>query len=173
MLFCRKSGNVVNRAVLVLIFWVQKLVGANFYAFCNYDPVLALGLYSDFSIDLEQPILSLLFHSLCHLLCLQLHIIVCAENYLCIFSSRSLRPKFEPKLMVYQSILHFFVIWRAVDLRRTVCFPWTGGTDRVSVLFTSPAFVGQDKPEYPSWTQLGFQIWMIPPLGLSCLKLWN
>ena len=37
MLFCREFGNVVNRAVLVLIFRVKKLVGANSYAFCNYD----------------------------------------------------------------------------------------------------------------------------------------
>ena len=35
-LFCREFGNVVNRAFLVLIFWVQKLVGANFKRFCNY-----------------------------------------------------------------------------------------------------------------------------------------
>ena len=28
--------NVVNRAFLVLIFLGEKLVGANFYAFCNY-----------------------------------------------------------------------------------------------------------------------------------------
>ena len=36
MLFCREFENVVNRAFLVLIFWGGKLVGANFYAFCNY-----------------------------------------------------------------------------------------------------------------------------------------
>ena len=30
--------NVVNRAFLVLIFLGEKLVGANFYAFCNYGP---------------------------------------------------------------------------------------------------------------------------------------
>ena len=35
-LFCREFGNVVNRAVLVLIFWVKKMVGANFTRFCNY-----------------------------------------------------------------------------------------------------------------------------------------
>ena len=35
-LFCRKFDNVVNRAFLVLIFWGGKMVGANFYAFCNY-----------------------------------------------------------------------------------------------------------------------------------------
>ena len=35
-LFCREFGNVVNRAFLVLIFWVKKLVGANFARFCNY-----------------------------------------------------------------------------------------------------------------------------------------
>ena len=35
-LFCCEFENVVNRAFLVLIFWVQKLVGANFYAFSNY-----------------------------------------------------------------------------------------------------------------------------------------
>ena len=33
MLFCRKFGNVVNRAFLVLILWVKKLVGANFTRF--------------------------------------------------------------------------------------------------------------------------------------------
>ena len=33
---CCKFGNVVNRACLVTIFWVGKLVGANFHAFCNY-----------------------------------------------------------------------------------------------------------------------------------------
>ena len=32
---CRKFRNVVKRAVLVLIFWSKKLVGANFYAFGN------------------------------------------------------------------------------------------------------------------------------------------
>ena len=31
-----RFGNVVNRAFLVLIFWVNKLVGANFTRFCNY-----------------------------------------------------------------------------------------------------------------------------------------
>ncbi len=31
-----RFGNVVNRAFLVLIFLGKKLVGANFYAFCNY-----------------------------------------------------------------------------------------------------------------------------------------
>ena len=36
MLFCREFENVVNRAFLVLIFLGGKLVGANFYAFCNY-----------------------------------------------------------------------------------------------------------------------------------------
>ena len=36
-LFCREFENVVNLAFLVLIFWGGKLVGANFYAFCNYD----------------------------------------------------------------------------------------------------------------------------------------
>ena len=35
-LFCREFGNVENRAFLVLIFWVKKLVGANFTRFCNY-----------------------------------------------------------------------------------------------------------------------------------------
>ena len=35
-LFCREFGNVVNRAFLVLIFWVKNLVGANFIRFCNY-----------------------------------------------------------------------------------------------------------------------------------------
>ena len=35
-LFCREFGNVVNRAFLVLIFGVKKLVGANFTRFCNY-----------------------------------------------------------------------------------------------------------------------------------------
>ena len=35
-LFCRKFENVVNRAFLVLIFWVEKLIGANCYAFCDY-----------------------------------------------------------------------------------------------------------------------------------------
>ena len=35
-LFCREFENVVNRAFLVLIFWVKKLVGANFTRFCNY-----------------------------------------------------------------------------------------------------------------------------------------
>ena len=38
-LFCREFGNVVNRALLVLIFWVKKLVGANFTRFCNYEVV--------------------------------------------------------------------------------------------------------------------------------------
>ena len=37
-LFCREFGNVVNRAFLVLIFWVKNLVGANFIRFCNYVP---------------------------------------------------------------------------------------------------------------------------------------
>ena len=41
-LFCRKFGNVVNRAFLVLILRVKKLVGANFYAFCNYGQNLTL-----------------------------------------------------------------------------------------------------------------------------------
>ena len=36
-LFCREFGNVVNRALLVLVFWIKKLVGANFTRFCNYD----------------------------------------------------------------------------------------------------------------------------------------
>ena len=36
VLFCREFENVVNRAFLVLIFWGQKSVGANFYVFCNY-----------------------------------------------------------------------------------------------------------------------------------------
>ena len=40
MLFCREFENVVNRAFLVLIFFGGKLVGANFYAFCNYGPYL-------------------------------------------------------------------------------------------------------------------------------------
>ena len=35
-MFCREFENVVNRAFLVLIFLGEKLVGANFYAFCNY-----------------------------------------------------------------------------------------------------------------------------------------
>ena len=35
-LFCPEFGNVVNNAFLVLIFWVQKLGGANFTRFCNY-----------------------------------------------------------------------------------------------------------------------------------------
>ena len=35
-LFCRKFGNVVNRAFLVKFFWVKNPVGATFYAFCNY-----------------------------------------------------------------------------------------------------------------------------------------
>ena len=35
-LFCREFGNVVNRAFLVLIFGVNKFVGANFTRFCNY-----------------------------------------------------------------------------------------------------------------------------------------
>ena len=35
-LFCCELGNVVNHAFLVLIFWVKKLVGANFTRFCNY-----------------------------------------------------------------------------------------------------------------------------------------
>ena len=35
-LFCREFEIVVNRANLVLIFWGEKMVGANFYAFCNY-----------------------------------------------------------------------------------------------------------------------------------------
>ena len=33
--FC-KRGQVKTGAFLVLIFWGGKLVGANFYAFCNY-----------------------------------------------------------------------------------------------------------------------------------------
>ena len=36
-LFCREFGNVINRAFLVLIFWVKKLVGAEFTRFCNYE----------------------------------------------------------------------------------------------------------------------------------------
>ena len=36
-LFCREFCNVVNRAFLVLIFWVKNLVGANFIRFCNYE----------------------------------------------------------------------------------------------------------------------------------------
>ena len=36
-LFCREFENVVNRAFLVLILLGEKMVGANFYAFCNYD----------------------------------------------------------------------------------------------------------------------------------------
>ena len=36
-LFCCEFGNVVNRAFLVLIFWIKKLVGANFTRFCNYE----------------------------------------------------------------------------------------------------------------------------------------
>ena len=35
-LFCREFENVVNRTFLVLIFWGEKLVGANCYAFCDY-----------------------------------------------------------------------------------------------------------------------------------------
>ena len=35
-LFCREFENVVNRAFLVLIFLGGEMVGANFYAFCNY-----------------------------------------------------------------------------------------------------------------------------------------
>ena len=35
-LFCCELGNVVNHAFLVLIFWVKKMVGANFTRFCNY-----------------------------------------------------------------------------------------------------------------------------------------
>ena len=34
-LFCREFGNVVNRAFLVLIFWVKKIVGANFTRFAT------------------------------------------------------------------------------------------------------------------------------------------
>ena len=36
-LFCREFENVVNRAFLLLFFLGEKLVGANFYAFCNYE----------------------------------------------------------------------------------------------------------------------------------------
>ena len=36
-LFCREFRNLVKRALLVLIFGDKKLVGANLYAFCNYD----------------------------------------------------------------------------------------------------------------------------------------
>ena len=36
----REFGNVVNRAFLVLIFWVNKFVGANFTRFCNYASTL-------------------------------------------------------------------------------------------------------------------------------------
>ena len=35
-LFCRKFGNVVNDAFLVLLFWAKNAVGATFFAFCNY-----------------------------------------------------------------------------------------------------------------------------------------
>ena len=42
-LFCRQFENVVNRAVLVLTFLGKKLVGADFYAFCNYGFSFALG----------------------------------------------------------------------------------------------------------------------------------
>ena len=41
MLFCREFENVENHAFLVLIFLGEKLVGANFYAFCNYAPTLS------------------------------------------------------------------------------------------------------------------------------------
>ena len=41
-LFCCQFENVVNRAFLVLIFLGKKLVGADFYAFCNYDLYLIL-----------------------------------------------------------------------------------------------------------------------------------
>ena len=40
-LFCRECANVVNLVFLVLIFWVNKLVGANFYAFFNFDTSLS------------------------------------------------------------------------------------------------------------------------------------
>ena len=36
LLFCREFGNVVNRAFLVLIYWVKKLVGANLTRFGNH-----------------------------------------------------------------------------------------------------------------------------------------
>ena len=32
---------------LVLIFWGEKLVGANFYAFCNYDTMVVIGFVLD------------------------------------------------------------------------------------------------------------------------------
>ena len=35
-LFCQIFGNVVNRAFLVSILWSKNVVGATFFAFCNY-----------------------------------------------------------------------------------------------------------------------------------------
>ena len=46
-LFCREFENVVNRAFLVLIFWGAKVVGAKFYAFCNYDNCSELHFFLD------------------------------------------------------------------------------------------------------------------------------
>ena len=57
-LFCRKFGNVVNRAFLVLIFLVKKLVGANFTRFCNYAMV------SFWQIHMLRPLLFLVVLSL-------------------------------------------------------------------------------------------------------------
>ena len=50
-LFCRKFGNAVNCVVSMPIFWVNNLVGANFYAFCNYD----VALPCTGAIDSKQP----------------------------------------------------------------------------------------------------------------------
>ena len=44
-LFCRKFGNVVIREFLVLIFWVKKLVGANFYAFLQFFCISILSVF--------------------------------------------------------------------------------------------------------------------------------
>ena len=41
-LFCRKFGNVVNRAFLVLVFWAKTAAGAIFFAFCNYVKTLSV-----------------------------------------------------------------------------------------------------------------------------------
>ena len=64
MLFCRVFENVINRVFLVLIFWGGKLVGANFYAFCNYVlrstwgwvPVRGLGCVTRYQIQNDRKI---------------------------------------------------------------------------------------------------------------------
>ena len=63
MLFSREFENVVNRAFLVLNFLGEKLVGANFYAFCNYG--VSIGLICLYILE-KVDIWTVETHSLTH-----------------------------------------------------------------------------------------------------------